>query len=113
MADFDIEISRWAQATSKRLDDFLPAFALALTQRIQEYTPVLTGRLRASIQVLDLSATQITIGTNVVYARRIEYGFLGKDSLGREYHQIGAGMFTRAAAEADEIAAQVIEELGQ
>lgn len=27
------------------------------------------------------------VGTNVVYARRLEYGFMKKDKLGRSYHQ--------------------------
>lgn len=32
-----------------------------------------------------------------VYARRIEYGFVGEDSLGRKYNQKGNGMTRRAA----------------
>jgi hypothetical protein len=29
----------------------------------------------------------VLAGTNVVYARRVEYGFMGTDALGRKYHQ--------------------------
>jgi hypothetical protein len=30
---------------------------------------------------------EVHIGTNVKYARRLEYGFVGKDKLGRNYNQ--------------------------
>jgi len=33
------------------------------------------------------SPQQVAVGTNLVYARRIEYGFSGTDSLGRTYNQ--------------------------
>lgn len=29
----------------------------------------------------------VTVGTNVEYARRVEFGFVGKDKLGRQYNQ--------------------------
>lgn len=35
------------------------------------------------------------IGTNVKYARRIEFGFVGKDKIGRKYNQKGQGIFTK------------------
>ena len=34
-------------------------------------------------------------GSNVEYARRIEYGFIGEDSLGRRYKQKPTGIFSR------------------
>jgi HK97 gp10 family phage protein len=63
--------------------------------------PVLTGRLRDGIHtetVTDTPETQVLAVTPIVpaankwgfdppYARRIEYGFVGPDSLGRVYHQ--------------------------
>lgn len=50
--------------------------------------PYLTGTLRRSIhlQPTDDMLT-VKVGTDVPYAARIEYGFTGRDSLGRRYNQ--------------------------
>jgi HK97 gp10 family phage protein len=63
--------------------------------------PVLTGRLRDNIHtetVTDTDEQQVLMVTPIIeasnkygfdpaYARRIEFGFIGTDSLGRHYHQ--------------------------
>lgn len=48
--------------------------------------PVVTTRLRGSIthEVEELAGR---VGSNVIYARRVELGFVGVDSLGRKYNQ--------------------------
>jgi HK97 gp10 family phage protein len=50
-----------------------------------------TGNLLNSIQVKDVKSSgdiaEASIGTNVVYAARQEFGFVGTDSLGRVYNQ--------------------------
>jgi hypothetical protein len=51
---------------------------------------VLTGRLRQSIAwevTVEPNAVVGRVGTNVVYARRLELGFVGTDSLGRNINQ--------------------------
>jgi hypothetical protein len=51
---------------------------------------VLTGRLRQSIEtevVVEPNAVVGRVGTNVVYARRLELGFVGTDALGRNINQ--------------------------
>jgi phage gpG-like protein len=71
---------------------------------------IITNRLRASVHAelkegenyqysdnngqsfdgslnLDVGKLEAVIGTNVVYALRIEFGFNGTDSLGRKYNQ--------------------------
>jgi HK97 gp10 family phage protein len=57
----------------------------------QVRAPVKTGTLRRSItvQISESSATSASaaIGTNLAYARRIEFGFNGRDKLGRLYSQ--------------------------
>jgi hypothetical protein len=56
-----------------------------------EHPQVQTGRLRASItyRVIaeDVHKLWGEIGSNVVYAKRLEFGFIGVDSLGRRYNQ--------------------------
>lgn len=42
------------------------------------------------------------------YARRIEYGFVGKDALGRQYAYRGVGMMQQTISEAPSIAEQVL-----
>lgn len=51
---------------------------------------VLTGRLRQSIAfevTVEPNAVVGRVGTNVVYARRLELGFVGTDALGRTINQ--------------------------
>ena len=116
-ADFSFALDRWADQIEGRAKLFAIALAENLVSYIQDRTPVLTGRLRASIQpTKPLSDWQpgepIVIGTGLDYARRIEYGFTGTDSLGRHYVQKGAGMFTQAAANFDEIVEMTLEQIG-
>lgn len=49
----------------------------------------LEGSTGTDIGGLKSSATiaECLVGTNVAYAARIEFGFVGADSLGRKYHQ--------------------------
>jgi hypothetical protein len=77
------------------------AGAALFEQQAKDNAPVLTGRLRDGIHtetVLDTDLQQQLMVTPVVeaankegfdppYARRIELGFIGVDSLGRHYHQ--------------------------
>lgn len=53
---------------------------------------VVTGRLRNSITVIERGPAgrfgwQAKVGPTVIYARRLELGFTGTDSLGRHYNQ--------------------------
>ena len=51
----------------------------------------------------------IDIGTDVDYARRVEYGFVGPDSLGRVYNQ-RAQPYLRPALDENEDA--IVKEIG-
>jgi hypothetical protein len=74
---------------------------------------VVTGRLRNSITVTEkgpVGATgyQATVAPTVKYARRLELGFSGSDSLGRVYNQppypfMGPALRTLMAGEAQQI----------
>lgn len=50
-----------------------------------------------------MSSVTIGIGTDVEYARRIEFGFVGADSLGRVYNQ-AAQPYLRPALDENESA---------
>lgn len=77
--------------------------------------PVQTGTLRRSIYVdgphtIGLGVAAATVAPTVIYARRLELGFHGPDSLGRVYDQPAAPYFQPAVdvvvARAAEIAAE-------
>jgi len=57
---------------------------------VQEIIQYVTGTLRRSVHV-EMSEENghpvALVGSNVAYARRLEYGFVGRDSLGRLYNQ--------------------------
>ncbi len=53
----------------------------------------------------------ISIGFQANYARRLNYGFVGADSLGRNYNQSGAGFVEGAAAKWPQIVAQAAAEV--
>lgn len=63
---------------------------------------VITGQYRRSITT-EYSGSGETaeakVGTNAVQARRLEFGFVGRDALGRDYNQPPFPHFTPAAAE--------------
>jgi hypothetical protein len=75
--------------------------ALIFKQEAQTVVPVKTGRLQSAIHdevtideperqeraVLPAYETGGDPGFEPPYARRIEFGFIGTDSLGRKYHQ--------------------------
>ena len=71
---------------------------LLLENRWKSIAPYRTGTYRRSIHHV-LAGFTLMIGTNVPYARRLEYGFSGADSLGRVYHQPAGGYARRAMNE--------------
>lgn len=109
MASFSEQVEREIKRINR---DILRVFHTSvnyLHNEIQERTPVDTGFLRGTLNASLNSPKPVdhgspnaiakaslkdsiflTFSTN--YAMRIEYGFDGADSLGRVYHQKGAGM---------------------
>jgi HK97 gp10 family phage protein len=81
---------------SNALDDALVAAAQPVANTARANAPVITGTLRRSIRVEIIAPGDVRIGSDLAYARRIEFGFMGRDSLGREYHQ-AAQSYLRAA----------------
>jgi len=79
------------RALAGSLVDIVRVGAMPIENEAKTLAPVKTGTLRRSIhtEVIDSSSTSATArtGTDVVYARRLEFGFVGRDSLGRLYNQ--------------------------
>lgn len=47
----------------------------------------ITGTFQQATHLVAVWAWGFVVGNNTARAKRLEYGFVGKDSLGREYHQ--------------------------
>jgi len=60
---------------------------------VQQDAPYKTGTYRRSIHVEMQGDDTALVGTNLVYAKRLEYGFVGADSLGRVYNYSGKPHF--------------------
>jgi hypothetical protein len=111
MADFLVDISRWAEKAGVVIDGAPQAIAEAARERLQELTPVVTGNLRAGWQVAQVGPAELEIINNVVYARRVNNGFVGQDSLGRSYDQAGHHMVEQVIAEMPEIAKNAVDQI--
>ena len=61
-------------------------WAQMLETGIKSRAPVRTGDYRRSWTTA-VNGMSATVGTNKPQARRLEYGFVGTDSLGRHYNQ--------------------------
>lgn len=87
----------------------LKAAALPVLNAAKEKAPYKTGNLRRSLHVgeprVSGGEASITVGTNVPYARRLEYGFVGTDKRGRRYNQ-PARPYLRPAFDENKDAAQ-------
>ena len=83
----DAMVARVEAAARKTATDA----ALITQAAAQKLAPVLTGTLRRSLHTepaVGVSGVYVAkMGPTVVYARRIELGFQGADSLGRVYNQ--------------------------
>lgn len=127
--EFSIQVNDWVKKTQNRSRAAFQAIALDALNEVKKLTPVRTGYLRSNWAVIrnndpvplpgrvpdpETVISQIQLGDRiaivnpVVYARRVEYGFVGKDSLGRYYDQKGRGMMQQTIAMLPEIAARAV-----
>lgn len=67
---------------------------------------VITGQYRAGIRIMDKSRYSVTVGTDAVQARRLEFGFVGVDAIGRHYAQPAFPHFRPAS---DQVAPQYFQ----
>ncbi len=106
-------------AMSRALKPVVLEAAALIEQSAEEYVPVDTGALRDSIHIEEIADGplyyEVSIhpaelapnpwGLDPAYARRIEYGFIGQDSLGRNYNQ-AAQPYVRPAWDSQKSAAE-------
>jgi hypothetical protein len=126
---FKIDVSKWVDGAKDKLRRFAIEFVQDVAQEIVEVTPWKTGNLRASwyatindsgsapaggigdVASLGLVAANLKLGdvyrmqNGAVYAMRVEFGFVGLDSLGRHYNQAPRAFVRNTLARADTIAA--------
>lgn len=106
---FKASLGAWAKQTKGNLNALVRQTAQQMAQNVVNATPVDTGFLRGSWQpaigkpaadgpgpggVAVVAAgmkagQQFFLTNNAAYALRLEYGFVGEDSLGRKYNQAG------------------------
>lgn len=118
---FIAELRDFAQRFPQKMDALARQTCQQVSENVISSTPVDTGFLRSSWQpslgdpeagagaagkqAQASAAVALVVGkmkagevyyltNNAVYAKRIEFGFVGKDSLGRNYNQQGRFMVT-------------------
>jgi hypothetical protein len=137
MKSFTVDLQKFEKKLNDKFDRFIQQFTLSLFTEVQTSTPVDTGFLRnswyVSINELPVSGkdSDANIGVNfnlsnineakagdtlyivnsASYAKRIEYGFVGYDALGRFYNQQPQGMVRATINKADSIAEKVASEV--
>jgi hypothetical protein len=129
---FGEQVRAWAEAAKERTEQFVSEFLQDLSEEVVRTTPWKTGNLRshwtASIGAPGQSAPGNVAGFSAVaasvqigqtyyftngaaYAARLEYGFVGQDSLGRNYNQAPRAWVRTAVARAPQIAEDVAARL--
>lgn len=127
---FLVSIDAFIARAKDRQDRVVRAIAEDSLARVKELTPVKTGYLRANwtivlgadaraiegaragdsaAVILQLKAGDFfTLVNPTIYARRIEFGFVGRDKSGREYDVKGTGMMQQVITEMPQIAQAAI-----
>lgn len=127
---FAVGVERWVAMAKERAAEAFREIGLAASWVVKEHTPVQTGWLRANwVDLLNDAAVPVPSGTPMVgvaiasaqlgdvihivnpvpYALRVEFGFVGTDSLGRHYNQPGRGMVAQTLAEMPAIAEAAVK----
>ena len=127
---FSLDVERWVSKADALGNAAFQATALDTVNTVKSLTPVDTGFLRSNWTCVRNSdeiplpgrvpspavvIAQLRLGDRllivnpVVYAPRIEYGFVGTDKLGRHYDQKGVGMMQQTMVMLPEIARKATE----
>ena len=127
--EFSLAVEEWVNAAKRRQGAALQAVAWDVLNAVKLETPVDTGFLRANWTIVrgddpmpiagrvpdpaQVIATlragdKVHIVNPVIYAARVEFGFVGQDKLGRQYDQAGRGMVQKVAVRLPDIAAKAV-----
>ncbi len=121
--EFKVGMAKFAEVAKGRLQQFFTEFSQDISGAVKEATPVRTGFLRNSWHVTingedAASVSGLKVGdifgyvNTAVYGPRVEYGFVGTDSLGRKYNQAPRAFVRDTVARADAIAAETLATMG-
>jgi uncharacterized protein CbrC (UPF0167 family) len=116
--NFELQLEQFGKSITDNMERFAQRFCQDLANEIVEATPVKTGFLRASwkpnVNGADADATSLEVGdvfeliNTATYARRVEFGFMGTDSLGRHYTQSGRAFVRGVLNRADLLASTTL-----
>ena len=136
---FIAELRNFAQRFPQKMDALARQTCQQVSENVIKDTPVDTGFLRSSWQPsigqpesakgsagneaqaqaqINLTIAQMRAGqvyyltNNAVYAKRIEFGFVGQDSLGRNFNQQGRFMVTDNVKRWPVVVESVTKDLG-
>jgi HK97 gp10 family phage protein len=108
--EFRSSIARAEQAVERAITDAMSIAAMEAANEARRRAPYKTGTLRRSIEVKEMGPRQVAVGSGQPYAARIEFGFAGRDSLGRLYNQPAKPYLRPAIEETRQRMAQVFAE---
>jgi hypothetical protein len=129
---FDVQVERWVRKAGTLARAAFQETAQLALGRVKDLTPVDTGFLRANWTVIkqgdampvagDVRAAdslgaiekarlgdKLLLVNPVVYAARVNYGFVGTDSLGRHYDQKGRHMLEQTISELPQMAKLAVQ----
>jgi hypothetical protein len=135
--DPSVSVRRWVEQAKGLSAQAFRAIAEDALARVKELTPVDTGYLRNHWSVTRQPLSVETDGTRdanpqmalnlelagaalgdvlyivnpTVYARVIEYGFVGEDALGRKINRAGVGMVQQTVKELPQIADRAVRRI--
>lgn len=107
---FPASIARAEHAVERAITDAMQIAAMEAAIEARRRAPYKTGTLRRSIEVIEQGPRQVAVGSRQPYAARIEFGFSGRDRLGRLYNQPAQPYLRPAIEETRQRMAQVFAE---
>lgn len=87
IGDLGSDVASVSETLDLILVDALMAGAMLYSKEVQRRTPIKTGQYRSSIRADPVGSAEVGVGSPMPQIFRLEYGFVGHDSLGRRYHQ--------------------------
>ena len=108
--DFYPNVQRASRRVESAISNALSIAAMEIAEAARRRAPYKTGSLRRSIQVIEQGPLDIAVASKLPYAASIEFGFAGRDSLGRVYNQPARPYLRPAIEETKGKAWQIFQE---